>query len=173
MSARGEDLHDEIAAALCERVEAACEGARSWRERTRAALSAALGFLREDPARARFFAVEASAAGRPAQACLDRVVVGLAELLDAGRAEPGGHVTASPIAAEIAAGAIFQAIRQRILAGGIDRGGQLLPELLYIATMPYLGARAAEGPRPLRDRDSGGGGVSGTEAVSSGYAQLE
>ena len=46
--------------------------------------------------------------------------------------------------AEIVAGAIYGTVLARIEAGSIERGEEFLPELVYMAVMPYLGARAAE-----------------------------
>jgi hypothetical protein len=55
--------------------------------------------------------------------------------------------------AEITAGAVYGTMMTKVEAGSIERGEEFLPELIYLATMPYLGSRAAENElavQPLR-----------------------
>ena len=40
--------------------------------------------------------------------------------------------------------AVYNTILVKVEDGSIERGEEFLPELIYLATMPYLGARAAE-----------------------------
>ena len=50
-------------------------------------------------------------------------------------------------------GAIYGTIMTKIRGGAIERGEEFLSELVYMAMMPYLGARAAEDEllvQPLR-----------------------
>lgn len=137
-------LHDEIAAELCGRVMSACEGPAGWHDRIWAAGWAAMRFLQEDPVRARFFVVEVNGAGNRAQARRDRLMQRFADLLDAGREELDEPGLVSRCTAEVVSGAIYGTILAKVEAGCIDRGEEFLPELVYMAVMPYLGARAAE-----------------------------
>jgi AcrR family transcriptional regulator len=146
-------LHDELAAELCERLRSAYEGPAAWHDRIWAAGWAAMRFLREDPLRARFLVVAVNGAGERAQARRDRLVRGLAELLDAGRSELGEPGSASRVSAEVIAGAIYGTVLDRVAAGCIERGEDFLPELVYMAVLPYLGSQAAEDEllvQPLR-----------------------
>lgn len=146
-------LHDEVTAQLCERVTAAYEGAESWHDRVWAAGWAAMSFLREDPVRARFVLVAVNGAGSGAQARRDRILQRLTDLLDAGREELNRPRTVSRCTAEVAAGAVYGTLLTKIEAGCIDRGEEFLPELIYMAVMPYLGSRTAEDEllvQPLR-----------------------
>jgi hypothetical protein len=55
--------------------------------------------------------------------------------------------------AEITAGAVYGTMLGKVEAGAIERGEEILPELVYMAVMPYLGARVAEDElavQPLR-----------------------
>ncbi|HWW67526.1 MAG TPA: hypothetical protein VNY83_06035 [Solirubrobacterales bacterium] len=145
--------YDEIAAELCDRVRRAYDVPGSWHDRIWAAGWAAMRFLQEDPARARFFVVEVHGAGSCAQAHRDRILQGFAELLDAGRAMLEDPASVSRCTAEIIAGAIHGTLLTKIQNGCVDRGEDFLPELVYMATMPYLGPRAAEDEllvQPLR-----------------------
>lgn len=145
--------YDEAAAELCERVRRAYEGPVAWHDRIWAAGWEAMRFLREDPARARLLLVEVNGGTRCALIRRDRLLQGLAELLDAGRGELRDPDSISRCTAEIVAGAIHTELLARVGGGCIERGEDFLPELIYMATMPYLGTHVAEGElsvQPLR-----------------------
>jgi AcrR family transcriptional regulator len=137
-------LHEEAMDQLCARVRAASEGRNAWHDRVWAAGTAAMRFLEEDSARARFLVVAVNGAGGAAQARRDEIVQRIADTLDGGRGEVNGGRPMSRCTAEIAAGAVYNTILVKVEEGSIERGEEFLPELIYLATMPYLGARAAE-----------------------------
>jgi AcrR family transcriptional regulator len=146
-------LHDEVMEELCARVETACDGRQAWHDRVWAAGVAAMRYLQEDSARARFLVVAINGVGGGAQSRRDRIVRRIADVLDGGRGEVGGERRMSRCTAEIAAGAVYNTIFSKVESGSIERGEEFLPELIYLATMPYLGARAAEDEllvQPLR-----------------------
>lgn len=137
-------IHDEVAAEFCDRVEAAFAGPSSWHDRVWAAGWAAMRFFEEDPTRARFLVVEVNGAGIGAQSRRDRILQRLADVLDGGREELEKPESVSRCTAEIVAGAIYGTVMGKIEEGCIERGDDFLPELVYMAVMPYLGSRAAE-----------------------------
>jgi AcrR family transcriptional regulator len=137
-------VHDELSAELCERVEASQGGAGCWHDRVWAAGWAAMSFLGEDPTRARFLVVEVNGTGAAAQARRDRILQGIAGILDNGRKELEEPGSVSRCTAEIVAGAIYGTVLGKIESGCLERGEDFLPELVYMAVMPYLGSRAAE-----------------------------
>jgi AcrR family transcriptional regulator len=137
-------VHDEVAAEFCEQVAAAYGGPSSWHDRIWAAGWAAMRFLNQDPTRARFLVIEVNGTGNGAQARRDRVLQQIADFLDNGREELEQPGKVSRCTAEIVAGAIYGTVLARIEAGCIERGEDFLPELVYMAVMPYLGSRAAE-----------------------------
>jgi AcrR family transcriptional regulator len=152
-------LYDQIAAELCRDLRAAWDPSASWHDRVWAAGWAAMRFLEEDAARTRFLLVEVNGIGRAAQAHRDEILRRLAELIDEGRHNRGQGVgqdgvgfrgggassrRATLCSAEIVAGAIYRMTLERIEAGAIDRGEDFLPELIYMAVVPYLGASVAE-----------------------------
>jgi AcrR family transcriptional regulator len=146
-------VHDEVMEELCDRVNAACQGREAWHDRIWAAGVGAMRYLQEDPARARFLVVAVNGAGNGAQLRRDRIVQRIADFLDGGRGEVEGARPMSRCTAEIAAGAVYNTILAKIESGSVERGEEFLPELIYLATMPYLGARAAEDEllvQPLR-----------------------
>jgi AcrR family transcriptional regulator len=137
-------VHDEIGADLCDRVEASLAAAGSWHDRIWAAGWAAMRFFQEDPTRARFLVVEVNGAGSGAQARRDRILQRIADILDGGREQLEEPGSVSRCTAEIVAGAIYGTVLGRIESGCLERGEDFLPELVYMAVMPYLGSRAAE-----------------------------
>lgn len=137
-------VHDEVAAEFCGRVLSAYETATSWHDRVWAAGWAAMRFFQEDPLRARFLVVEVNGSGAGAQERRDRALQRLADILDGGREELEHPERVSRCTAEIVAGAIYGTLLGRIEAGCLERGDDFLPELVYMAVMPYLGSRAAE-----------------------------
>jgi AcrR family transcriptional regulator len=146
-------LHDEVMEQLCAAVDAVCEGREAWHDRIWAAGLAAMRFLQEDSVRAHFLVVSVNGAGSAAQARRDRIVKRIADFLDGGRGEVEGERRMSRCTAEIAAGAVYGTVLSKVESGSIERGEEFLPELIYLATMPYLGARAAEDEllvQPLR-----------------------
>lgn len=138
------EVHDEIAREFCRRAGAAYAGPRSWHDRIWAGAWAVMRFLQEDAVRARFFVVAVNGAGGRAQARRDRVLQGLADMIDAGRDELDEPRSVSRSTAEMISGAIYATIMNKVRDGAIERGEEFMPELVYMAMMPYLGARAAE-----------------------------
>ena len=117
-------------------------------------------FLQEDALRARFLVVAVNGAGSRAQARRDRVLQGLADMIDAGRAELEEPESVSRHTAEMVSGAIYGTILAKVRGGAVERSEEFLPELVYLAMTPYLGARAAEDEllvQPLRCRHRGRG----------------
>jgi len=148
-------IHDEALEELCERVRAVSAERESWHDRLWAAGTAAMRFLRENPVRARFLVVSVSGSGDGAAGRRDRVVGRIADILDGGRGEGAGEGERrrSRCTAEIAAGAVYNTLFCKIEGGAVERGEEFLPELIYLATMPYLGQRVAEDElavQPLR-----------------------
>jgi AcrR family transcriptional regulator len=139
-------VHDEALEQLCSRVRAAAAGRNAWHDRVWAAGTATMRFLQEDSARARFLVVAVNGAGSEAQDRRDRIVQLIADTLDGGRGEATGEGRRpmSRCTAEIAAGAVYNTILVKVESGSVERGEEFLPELIYLATMPYLGAQAAE-----------------------------
>jgi hypothetical protein len=125
-------------------VKAAFHGPSSWHDRIWAAGLAAMRFLRENPERARALADDSGGGDSDSVDLRDVIVQRIADLLDGGRGEVERRRPMSRCTAEIAAGAVYNTILAKVASGAIERGEEFLPELIYMATMPYLGAQAAE-----------------------------
>jgi AcrR family transcriptional regulator len=115
-----------------------------WRNQLRAVAYAMLDFLQEDMARARIMTVEVLSAGDRAQLIRDQGMEALFEFIDLGRGEledPDSHTRAT---AEAVGGAIFGQIRKEIETGGAESLTALLPKMMYMAVLPYLGPEIAQ-----------------------------
>jgi AcrR family transcriptional regulator len=142
-----QDCYLQAYDAALERVEAGIVAAASqhetWRDQLRAGLGALLDFVDSEPRAARALIVEVHPAGEGAVAKHTAALARSHGFLDRARREPGATEAAPAITSEAIASGIHVVLHSR-LAGG-DRTGfhRLLPELMYIAVLPYFGGDAA------------------------------
>jgi AcrR family transcriptional regulator len=112
-----------------------------WRNRIRGALTGLLGFLDDEPEIGRALLVEVHAAGPRAVAKRTEAMERAAKAVDLAREESDGDAPA--ISAEAVVAGILAVLHSR-LAGREDGDfTRLLPELMYLAVLPYFGAEAA------------------------------
>jgi AcrR family transcriptional regulator len=135
------------------RVEAligtATRAERGWPAQVRAGLLALLDFLEAEPNVGRALIVEVHPAGGPAREKRAAAMRKAAHCLDRARLEVGSR-EAPAIASEAVVAGIVAVLHSR-LASRRDTGfKQLLPELMYVAVLPYFGPEAAGGElRPV------------------------
>lgn len=135
-------VHEELAQdfmALC--AEAFSRG-RDWRDQMRRTAFATHDYFHEDPARARFVALEPLNAGDRSAAFLDSQLNLLVEVVHAGRFELEDPDSVPRSAAEAAMGSIWKMLTNRIREDALP-GEDSVPQLMYLAVMPYLGEEAA------------------------------
>jgi AcrR family transcriptional regulator len=133
-------IYDEFFATAQEAVA----GEEGWRDRMRATAYALLRFLRRDERVARFAAVEAWAAGAAGQGPFLYTFNRLVDLIDEGSAEAGGPESPSRATALGVGGVVFARVQEAVAEGELGLGEEEIPELMYAAVFPYLGAEAAE-----------------------------
>jgi AcrR family transcriptional regulator len=143
-----EDRDDCFAAAFeqgvaraAERVLAAYEPARGWRERMRAGLEALLGFLEEEPDLGGLCVVVALGASPVVLERRAEVVGLLVDAVDGGRREARVSARPTRLTAEGVVGAVLAVLHSR-LAGGESVIG-LQGALMGTIVLPYLGLAAA------------------------------
>ena len=117
---------------------------RGWRDRMRATAYALLRFLRRDERVARFATVEALQAGAAGQGPFLETFNRLVDLIDEGSAEAGGSESPSRATALGVGGVVFARVQEAVAEGELGLGEDEIPELMYAAVFPYLGAEAAE-----------------------------
>ena len=124
---------------LAMRREAA--GATTWRGRLRAGLRGLLRFLDEQPEVGRALLVEVHAAGPAAVRKRTAAMERAAAMVDLARSESGGGAPA--ISAEAVVAGILAVLHSRLAAQQTGGYSRLLPELMYLAVLPYFGAHEA------------------------------
>jgi hypothetical protein len=110
----------------------------------RATAYALLRFLRADERVARLAAVEAQHAGEGAQRLFLETFERLVDLIDEGSAEASGPDSPSRATALGVGGVVFARIQEAVAEGELGLGEEEIPELMYAAVFPYLGAEGAE-----------------------------
>jgi AcrR family transcriptional regulator len=123
--------------------EEALADQQGWRDRMRATAYALLRFLRRDERAARLAAVEAQHAGEGAHRLFLDTFDRLVDLIDEGSAEASGPNSPSRATALGVGGVVFARIQEAVASDELDLGEEEIPELMYGAVFPYLGAEAA------------------------------
>lgn len=134
----------DIYAGFFDRAQEAVAGQKGWRDRMRATAYALLRFLREDERVAQLAAVEAQHAGEGAQRHFVGTFNRLVDLIDEGSAEAGGPDSPSRATALGVGGVVFTRVQEAVAKGELGLGEEEIPQLMYAAVFPYLGAEAAE-----------------------------
>jgi hypothetical protein len=121
-------------------------GQDGWLAQLRAGMGALLGFLDAEPAVGRELIVGVQAGGSAVLAERDAALTRAMDFLAGGReaaAGMEGAPTAPPIAAEATASGIHKLLHSRLAAGEHNGFQELLPELMFVAVLPYFGPAAA------------------------------
>lgn len=121
--------------------EAAATEGPGWRRQTRGALRGLLGFLDSRPPIGRALLVEVHAAGPRAVERRTAAMVRASGLIDLARREGDGGAPA--ISAEAVVAGILAVLHTRLAGEPQDGFELLLPELMYLAVLPYFGAAEA------------------------------
>lgn len=112
---------------------------KPWATMVRDAAAAFLELLASRPAFARMALVEAPSSGQRAFELYASGKRVLQSLLDRGRDDPVEEEAIPSSAGRAALAAAESLIVGQILAGNTDRLPELLPDIVYITTVPYLG----------------------------------
>lgn len=113
----------------------------TWRGQLRGALTGLLRFLDAQPEVARALLVEVHAAGARAVGKRTEAMERAAAMMDLARDE--GLGTAPAISAEAIVAGILAVLHTRLAAQQSEGFRRLLPELMYLAVLPYFGAETA------------------------------
>jgi AcrR family transcriptional regulator len=116
-------------------------GQTTWRERLRGALNGLLRFLDEQPAVGKALLVEVHAAGPPAVAKRTEAMARASSMMDLARKESGD--VAPAISAEAVVAGILAVLHSRLASNQTSGYLRLLPELTYLAILPFFGPAEA------------------------------
>jgi len=119
----------------------AAAGEPTWRGQLRGALHGLLSFLDEQPEIGRALFVEVHAAGARAVGKRTEAMERAVEMMDRAREE--SEDAAPAISAEAVVAGILAVLHTRLASRKRDGFAELLPELMYLAVLPYFGAEAA------------------------------
>jgi len=119
----------------------AAAGRTSWRGQLRGALAGLLNFLDEQPGVGRALLVEVHAAGPAAVERRAEAMQRAAQLMDRAREE--SSAAAPAISAEAVVAGILAVLHARLSSEKAGGFGLLLPELMYLAVLPYFGVEVA------------------------------
>ena len=135
--------YDVVSEGLVRSVSEAFNGRDAWRDRVHDGLAEFLRVLGAEPDFARMCIVEVLAAGPAALQRRDGVMRTFTVFFDAGRAEAPPAWELPKLISEAVVGAIYELIYARILRNRTEELPDLLPDLMYIALVPYLGPEQA------------------------------
>lgn len=119
----------------------ATAGESTWRGRLRGALGGLLSYLDEQPEIGRALFVEVHAAGAAAVEKRTEAMERAAAMMDLAREE--STAAAPAISAEAVVAGILAVLHTRLAARQTEDFIRLLPELMYLAVLPYFGAEVA------------------------------
>jgi AcrR family transcriptional regulator len=136
-------VYQEIQDELMDRVLAAVSIEPTWRDRLRATAYTMADFVAEDEKRAHLAIFEVRSAGDRAVYMLSQSYERLFDLIDLGRRERRAPGSISRATAEAIGGTMFFQMYASYDGVSIDSVRAKVPELMYVAVLPYLGLEAA------------------------------
>ncbi|MBX5470819.1 MAG: TetR/AcrR family transcriptional regulator [Thermoleophilaceae bacterium] len=137
--------YDRMLGLLTKVTTEAYESETEWPDKVQAGAAAFIDALASHPAAARACMVEVLAAGPRALARREAAVRGFTYFLDAGRAEaPRGLPSYSALAV---LGGLNEILYTEILRGSPARLRELVPDITYLLTLPFIGHERAQAQR--------------------------
>jgi AcrR family transcriptional regulator len=134
---------DELANDSLQMVQAAYDREAQWPDSLRAAAHAMARWIVENPKGVRFGMVDMLWAGELAKATRDSFFRHYSRMVDGGRAVAKDPESIPPFTAEGTIGSISEMLARRVQRGQADNPYDFIPELMYLAVLPYLGEEAA------------------------------
>ncbi len=135
--------YELVTSRLAQEVATASKRGRTWAERVGLGLAAFLRRFSREPALAHLCVVEVLAAGAPGLAGRAAAMEAFRAQLEPGVREAPAGLPVPALAAETAIGGAHEVVYAHVLGGRTAELPRLLPELLEIVLLPFLGAHAA------------------------------
>jgi AcrR family transcriptional regulator len=124
-------------------IREAYDSEEKWPDSLRAAAYALAGWMDRNPKGVRFGMVDMLWAGELTRAHRDSSFRHYSALVDGGRAVAKDPESIPPFTAEATIGSINEMLGRRVQRGEADDPRAFIPELMYLAVLPYLGEEAA------------------------------
>jgi AcrR family transcriptional regulator len=134
---------EELARDSLQTVREAYDRHAQWPDSLRAAAYAIARWIVENPKWVRFGMVEMAWASELTKAIRDDFFRHYSRLVDGGRAVAKNPESVPAFTAEGTIGSITEMIARRLQRGQADDPYEFIPELMYLAVLPYLGEAAA------------------------------
>jgi AcrR family transcriptional regulator len=131
--------YKRAAEALATELDEACVAADSWRGAFRGGLAALLGFVAEQPLKARALLLEVRAARGGAWRTHQQLVERATTALETAREQPGARPGSSPMTAGFVVGAIEESIAIELAAGRAEQAPYMLDDLTRLAFLQLFG----------------------------------
>jgi AcrR family transcriptional regulator len=151
---------EELAADNVGKVQAAYDREDQWPDSLRAAAYAQADWILENPKYTRFGMVEMLWAGELTKVTRDNSFRQFTAMVDGGRAVADDPDSIPAFTAEGTVGSITEMFAKRLRRGAGGNPYEFIPELMYLAVLPYLGEEAARKeltiPAPARVPEGGG-----------------
>ncbi|MGA8744898.1 MAG: TetR/AcrR family transcriptional regulator [Solirubrobacterales bacterium] len=114
-----------------------------WRERVRATAYELLRYFKEDEKRTHFGIVEGRSAGERVQHVIAAEIEAMVDLIDEGRQCLDDPESLTRATAEEITGGIFNQLYLQLSRGPLPPEEDHIPQMMYVAVLPYLGPEAA------------------------------
>jgi AcrR family transcriptional regulator len=140
-------IDDTVDALAAELAVAGVAELGSWRERIRTGLWTVLCFFDREPAVARVCVVQSARGGQRLLERREEILTALMAIVDEGRSSESPRVECPQLTAEGLVGAVLSILYKRLLARDPEPLSSLLPDLMSLLVLPYLGPAAARRER--------------------------
>jgi len=135
-------LADHFAEPFRRRIEAAYESEELWPDSLRTASYEGAEWIVEHPREVRFGAVEMLKAGELARVRREAVFMSFAPMIDAGRERCPDPASAPDLVGARAIGSLAEILTKELRHGPAEPH-KFVPQLMYLAVLPYLGPEVA------------------------------
>jgi AcrR family transcriptional regulator len=134
----------ELASSNLRSARAAYDREERWPDSLRSAAYATAEWMVANPAKVRFGAVDMLMAGEMTKAVREEFLHRLGLMIDGGRAVAENPEDVPASTPEAIIGTIVEMVGRRVQqGGGLGNPAEFVPEIMYLAVLPYLGEDAA------------------------------
>jgi AcrR family transcriptional regulator len=165
------EIFDDCLADYEGAVRKAYEAKAQWPDSLRAAAYAVADWIVEHPRETRFGLVEMLWASEVTQARREESIQRIVDIFDAGRQRAKDPESIPPFTAEGVLGSIAEILTKRLQRGDLEPY-ELVPEMMYVAVLPFMGPEAATKELTMPRPPAAGRGRRGRISSKRGEARV-